>query len=146
MKKLFLVVFALVFCIPLFAGGVVNTLVPLTTLGAPGRITSDTLRVADARRVAFFLEYQDGAAPSDSVICQLTVEYSHDNSTWFAARFFDFVGGATFQTGETLTADTDYYFWLSDNNQSEYARVKLFGQGIDSTNIMTVETLAVQFK
>jgi len=56
-----------------------------------------------------------------------TIEVSYDNSTWLAASFYDYAGGATAQTSETISADGSYYCWFNPGLNVPYVRVIMTG-------------------
>jgi hypothetical protein len=82
-----------------------------------------------------------GAALSEAV----SLEISPDNSTWQAASFYDYAGGATLQTSETLSADGNYYLWTNKDLASPYTRVKIVATNSEAadTIVNTIVSSAV---
>lgn len=73
-----------------------------------------------------------GAALSAAV----TLQVSDDNSTWLGASFYDYAGGATLQTTETLSADGGYVFWTNQDIVAPYTKVV-----VTPTNTEAVDTI-----
>lgn len=119
------------------AGHTVSALISATTLDDSPTSVSGTAFIGDAERVAFFVHYDEtdaGAAESLAV----TVQVSEDNSTWQSASFYDYAGGSTLQTSETLSADADYYFWFNKDLVAPDVKVILTATGSDTTHTAVV--------
>lgn len=73
-----------------------------------------------------------GAALSAAI----TLQVSDDNSSWLSASFYDYAGGATLQTSETISADGSYVFWTNKDIVAPYTRVV-----VTPTNTEAVDTI-----
>src|SRR3990167_5032338 len=114
----------LVFCFfALAARTSVSTIVASTTLDADPTSASGSAKVGSADKIAFFVAYDETEVGGIQVA--VTVDVSYDGTNWSDASFYDYAGGSTLQTSETLTADTstDYYFWMNSDLAVTYVRV-----------------------
>lgn len=140
MKKLlaFLLAVGLVACpARSFAGSAQNDMIEPTLLDdSPTSITGARF-IGGAERVGFFVHY-DETQVGNSISLAVTCHVSDDNSTWIAGSFFDFAGGATLQTSETISADGDYFFWLDPNISAPYVRITLTATNTDADDTALV--------
>lgn len=105
---------------------------------SPTSITGSTMNVEDADRVAFFVAYDEtevGASVSAAVTCQI----SYDGTNWLSASFYDYAGGTTLQTSETISADGRYYFWFNNDLAVPYVRVVITGTNTDADDTALVD-------
>ncbi len=121
--------------------GNVSQIVATTTLDADPTSVSGTKTVKSAEKLAFFVTYDETEVGGISLT--VTVDVSWDNSTWLDASFYDFAGGATLQTSESLTADGNYYFWLNYDLPVPYVRVVLAATGSDADDTAIVAAYMV---
>lgn len=136
-KLLFLLIGALLFSSPAFAARVVtNYIITATTLDADPTAVSGTARLTSAEKTAFLVRYDETEVGGISVA--ITVQISDDNTTWIASSFHDFAGGATLQTSETLTADGNYYLWLSPDITAPYVKLIVTATGSDADDTAVV--------
>ena len=140
MKKL--IALALLFLLAFFnseayaARTVVSTIITSTTLDADPTSASGTAKVPSADKVAFFVTYDETEVGGISV--DVTVDVSWDNTTWLDAPFHDTAGGATMQTSETLSADSNFYLWLPYGLTAPYVRIVIAATGSDADDTAVV--------
>ena len=124
MKKLFLLVLGLMLiCVPVQAKDAFKGSVLATTRldDAPTSVTSSGVDVSQYDKVAFWVTY-DETEVGGGVSGAITLEVSYDDTTYTAARFYDYAGGATLQTTESIAADATYLFWMDKDMSVKYAR------------------------
>lgn len=128
-KTLLIAFFALFFVVPAqaFTRG---TVIPTTTLNADPISVSGTVELDGKDRTIFFVHYDETEVGGISVA--VTVYVSYDNTNWLQANFYDYAGGATLQTSETLSSDTWYYFALDPNISAPYVKVTVAATGSDA--------------
>lgn len=137
MKRIYLLLAFLLFCVPAFAARTsVSTIVGSTTLDADPTSASGSKAVGSADKIAFFVSYDETEVGGISV--SVTVDVSWDNSTWLDASFYDYAGGSTIQTSESLTADADYYFWFNPDIAAPYVRLVITATGSDADDTAVV--------
>lgn len=112
---------------------------------SPTSVTSSGYYVGSANKIGFFVTYDEtqvGATVSGAV----TLDISWDGTNWLTgASFFDFAGGATLQTSETLSSDSTYFFWVENAAPFMYVRVKVAGTSTDADDtILTTVKMIVQ--
>ena len=98
---------------------------------SPTSYTSAGIFIQDLGKVAFFWKY-DETQVGATVSGALTIEISFDNVTYLAASFYDYAGGATLQTSESLSADGTYYCWFNNALCVPFVRVKVTGTSTDA--------------
>lgn len=134
MKKFLAVLFSMVLLAaqPVFSAGARGALVNGVTLsGSTTAVTSNSLNVNDAKKIGFYVSYNETEV--GGVSGAFTVETSYDGTNWSAASFYDFAGGATLQTSEAFTADSLAYFcWMVADAPFRLVRVKMTGTGVDA--------------
>jgi hypothetical protein len=143
MKKLiFALLFLFILSPSLFAARTsVNTIISATTLDADPTSASGTYTVKSANKVAFFVSYDETEVGGIQVA--VTADISADGTTWFDASFYDYAGGSTLQTSETLTTDSSYYFWMDPNLAFPYVRVVITATGSDADDTAVVSAKIV---
>jgi len=144
LKKFGLVLLALVLMSGIaMAGTVLNTQIMNTTFNdVTTAVNSTATSVAGYEKTAFFVTYDEtqvGAAISAAV----TMEISYDNITWQAASFYDYTGGATLQTSETISADGSYYCWTNKDLVVPYVRLATAATNTDADDLLTVKAYIV---
>jgi hypothetical protein len=127
---------------PAFARTVSETLISSTTLDADPTSASGSMRLRNVDQVAFFVTYDETQV--GGISAAVTVDISWDGTTWLDASFYDFAGGATLQTSESLTADGNYYFWLGSENIAPYVRVVIAATGSDADDTAVVTATIVK--
>lgn len=124
--------------LPAHAGTIRGTAVTSTLLdNSPTSVTGDGIDFSDSRRVAFFVVY-DETEVGNSISAAVTLESSYDGTNWLSASFYDYAGGATLQTSETISADGRYYFWVNRDLIVPYYRVKIVGTNTDADDTALV--------
>jgi hypothetical protein len=73
----------------------------------------------------------------------VTLEISYDNSNWMAASFYDYAGGATLQTSETISADGWYYCWFNKDLNVPYVRIAVAATNTNAEDIIDVDAYIV---
>ena len=134
--------FVLLLAFMLIAGGafaspekkqVINTILD----DSPTSITG-TWNTDDYKKVAFYIDYNE--TDSGSVVSiAITAHISHDGTNWISASWFDFSGGSTLQSSETLTADGSYVGWFDWNMQIPYVRITITATGSSATELADVD-------
>ena len=139
MKKLILLLAFLCFCSPAFAARTsINKVIDAVTLDADPTSASGSIRVGSADKLSFFVSYDETEVGGIQV--SVTLDVSYDGTNWSDASFYDYAGGSTLQTSETLTADTttDYYFWMNSDLAVPYVRVVITATGSDADDTAIV--------
>lgn len=142
MKKLLLSLLTLtMLASPAFAfGGSWKTTVISSTLldNSPTAVTSDAVKIDDADKVSFFVSY-DETEVGNSISAAVTVQISYDGTNWLSASFYDYAGGSTLQTSETISADGRYYFWFNPDLAAPYVRVIITATNTDADDTALVD-------
>jgi hypothetical protein len=102
----------------------------------PTSVTSDGIDVSEYDKVAFWVAY-DETEVGGGVSGAVTLTVSYDDTTYFAASFYDYAGGATLQTSETISADGNYVFWMNPDFTVRYAKVTITGTGTDTDDLIS---------
>jgi hypothetical protein len=138
MKKILgLLLIGLMFCQPAFAARTsVENIVVSTTLDADPTAASGSKFIGSAEKVGVFVTYDETQV--GGISAAVTAQISWDGTTWLSASFYDFAGGATLQTSETLSADGNYYFWLGDEIIAPYLKVIITATGSDADDTAVV--------
>ena len=122
---------------PAFAAPVSKTIIELTRLDdSPTSATSSSANIQDYERVAFFVNYDETEV--GGVSAAVTLDISYDGTNWIDASFYDYAGGATLQTSETLTADGWYYCWFNKDLNVPYVRMVVAATGSDTDDLIDV--------
>lgn len=145
MKK-FLSILAvlLMLCGPVFAEVVpVTTIIDGSTVidADPTSLTSSVVTGTVGLQKTMFSVSYDETDANTSMSVAVTLEMSMDNSIWSAASFYDYAGGATLQTSETISATNKtapYIFWISSELPAPYLRVKVTATGSDGSHTAIV--------
>lgn len=121
LKKMLLAITAMLFLTgAALAGAVDRTIIDDETLNNTAMsATSTTVYIQENDRTAFFVETD----VSGSVINTISAQVSYDETNWLATNIYDNTGGATAQTGEMITSDGWYYFWLTPDLLTKYVRI-----------------------
>ena len=134
----FTMAFVLVFPSISFAGRMrVEKIIPSTTLSASPTLISGDKKVKSAEKLAFFVTY-DETQVGNAISVAVTVLVSPDDVTYQAASFYDYAGGSTLQTSETISADGNYYFWFNRDLAVPYVRVTITATNTDADDIAVV--------
>jgi hypothetical protein len=144
MKKIFaiLMITMLVLCGIAYAGNVATTEIMDTTFNAVTTTANSTAGfLQGADKVSFFVVY-DETEVGNSISAAVTCQISYDNSHWLSASFYDYAGGATLQTSETISADGYYYFWFNKDLCVPYVRVIVTATNTDADDLLTVKVYA----
>lgn len=137
MKKLLIVLALLLSTSPAYAARIVtNTIIESTTLDANPTSVSGSKKVTSAEKIAFFVSYDETEV--GGISAAVTVDVSYDGTTWFDASFYDYAGGSTLQTSESLTSDASYYFWFNRDLAVPYVRVVVAATGSDADDTAVV--------
>jgi hypothetical protein len=127
MKKLLLVLMAVLLVGPSYAAQTEKTLVDGVTLTRPSPRTEGNSYIGDSDKIAFFVTY-DSSRETAAVTANVTVSVSLDGKNWQDISWFDAAGGVTPQTSETLSTDGTYYGWFDRAITAPRIRI-----GIDMT-------------
>ncbi len=130
--------------VSVFAGGSTFTILS-DTLNSPDDTTSDAVNVNSYDKLSFIVKY-DETEVGGGVSGTLTFDVSSDGTNWIDASFYDFAGGATLQTSEAFTADTDYFCWFDKAWSFTFVRAQLAGTATDSddTILITVKSVGTR--
>jgi len=122
-----------------FASPINKTIIAQTTLDdSPTSVTSATQDVQDFLKTGFVIEY-DETEVGGGVSGTVSFEFSYDGTNWTTGYFYDFAGGSTAQTQETLAADATYICWLDSSLWSiPYARATVAGTNTDTDDTIVV--------
>lgn len=141
MKKIFamLMITMLMLCGIAYAGNVATTKVMDTTFNAVTTTANSTATdIQGLEKVSFFVVY-DETEVGNSISAAVTCQISYDNSHWMSASFYDYAGGATLQTSETISADGYYYFWFNKDLCVPYVRVVVTATNTDADDVLSVK-------
>lgn len=146
-KKLFFALFvSLVLMVsvpPVFAANVHNSEIMDTDYNAVTTTdTSNEMAVAGYEKIAFFVTY-DETEVGNSISAAVTCQVSYDGDTWLSASFYDYAGGSTLQTSETISADGSYYFWFNKDLCVPYVRLTVAATNTDADDLLTVKAYLV---
>lgn len=136
MKKWFGVLLGLLL-LPQLCYAEVSTIIDTTLLDDSPTAVSGTASIKRAQKIAFFVHY-DETEVGNSVSAAVTCYVSWDNSTWLQASFYDYAGGSTLQTSETISADGNYYFWFNYDLNAPYVKVTITGANTDADDTTSV--------
>lgn len=109
-----------------------------TTLDDDPTSITGTRNIADYGKVGFYVVY-DETQVGNSISVAVTLHVSHDGTNWITGYFYDFAGGTTLQTSETLSSDGSYVFWLPAALQVPYARVTITATNSDADDLADVD-------
>ena len=98
---------------------------------------SDELLTGGYQNIAFVVEY-DETEVGGGLSVAITVTVSHDGTTYQSAKFFDFDGGSTLQSSETLSTDSDYYLYFNRDMSFPYTRIVATATGSDTDDTADV--------
>lgn len=133
MKKL-IIALALVALLAgqVFAGQMVTPIIDTTLDASPTGAYSDMIYIGDCSRVGFIVVYDETEVGGGvSAIVDITFNPTSTRGTPSSGYFYDFAGGSTLQTAETISADREYVFWLP-NIALPYVQVRVQGTGTDA--------------
>lgn len=147
MKKILLTMLTVILTVGLALAAPVNkTIISSTTLDDdPTSITSDTLNLQEYDKIAFFVSY-DETQVGEAVSAAVTLDISYDGTNWLDASFYDYAGGSTLQTSETLSSDGWYYCWFNPELNAPYVRMVITATNTDTDDIAVVIAYAVGIK
>lgn len=145
-KALWLFLALTLVTIPAFAGTQKNpNIIAATTLDAdPIAANSGAIDIRGAQKVAFFVSYDETEVGGISVA--VTIQVSFDGTNWLAASFYDYAGGSTLQTSESLTADGRYYCWFNPDLTVPYVKLIVTATGSDADDTAIVQADMVTFQ
>ena len=142
--KLFALLLSLILiCTPAFAIQTeVDTIIASTTLDAdPVAVSSDAVYAGSLTGLSFLVTYDETEV--GGIAAAVTLQMSYDASTWVAASFYDYAGGATLQTSESFTTDTAaYVMWVNPDLAAPYYRVVVTATGSDADDTAIVTAKA----
>ena len=122
----------MLFAIPAFAGQEVKTIIDAVTLdNDPTSTSSGYLYVGHYKRLAFFWSYDEtevGGGVSGALTMEIAPTSTDRN---LSASFYDYAGGATLQTTESLAADGWYYCWWNNDLPVPYVNITITGTATD---------------
>lgn len=145
MKKLLLAFVACLFLInQALASQVLETLIAETRLDADPVLITGTTYLGDCEKVAFFVNYDETEV--GGVAVAVTMQISYDGTNWLSASFYDYAGGATLQTSESLTSDSWYYCWFNKDLTMPYVKLIVTATGSDADDLVDVTAYVVKLK
>ena len=138
----FLLAFLLL-CAPAFAAtSEVTTLQAATTYNNVTVATgTDPVSAGMLSAVSFLVTY-DETQVGNNISAAVALEMSYDKVTWVAASFYDYAGGATLQTSETISADGNYVFWVNPDLCAPYYHVTVTATNTDVDDLLVVTVKA----
>lgn len=121
-----------------YAGTMETTIISQQLDDNPIQKFSDNIYVGDCSRVGFFVVY-DETEVGNSISALIDVTYNPTSTVGTPASgyFYDFAGGSTLQTAETITADGEYFFWMPDT-PIQYVQVRVKGINTDTDDILNI--------
>ena len=123
-----------------------KTLIATVELNADPVAAQGSTNIGQADKVAFFVVY-DETEVGGGVSLAITMQVKYNDTTgWLSASFFDFDGGSTLQTSETLTADGSYYCWFNRDLTVPQVKLILTATGTDVDDTADVTGYIVQDK
>lgn len=132
-----LLIFAL--AIPAIAGTVYKKQVMDTTLdNDPTSANSTSVNAQGYSKIGFVVQY-DETEVGETLSAAVTVDISVDDTTYLDSSFYDFAGGSTLQTSETIAADGSYYLWLDEAWCVPYVRINVAGTNTDADDTIDVD-------
>ena len=139
MKRLFaLLLVGVLLATPVMAGSIKANLISETILDdSPTFVTGATVAISGCDKVGIYVNY-DETDPGSLASALITFDVSYDGTTWIDAYYHDFAGGATAQTSETVSADTNYYAWLDGAQDFRYIRALINATGTSAATTATV--------
>jgi len=93
-------------------------------------------------KVAFLVDYAETEVGL-SISAAITIDISFDGTTYLDANFYDYAGGATLQTTETISSDGSFYFWFDKDICVPYVRVNVVATNTDADDLLDVEVYIV---
>ena len=111
--------------LPAHAGQMLNTILAATTLTKGTSDQTVTLATNGMRKLVIFVDYTPDAAVAENLT--FTLDVSYDGTNWVDANFYDFSGGATLQTSETLATDAWYYAYWENRLSVPFVRIRVVG-------------------
>jgi hypothetical protein len=146
MKKLIVLLLALGLVIgggqPAQAGSPVKTQVIDVILDDDPTSITGTRKTANWERVGFYVDYDETDSGS-AISVAITAEVSHDGTNFITASWFDFAGGSTLQTTETLSTDASYVGWFDFNMQIPFVKLTITATGSSATELGDVDGFIV---
>lgn len=126
MRKLLMVVMLVaLLAVPAYAEMDRRTALAATALTKGESDQTVTIYTGDADKLAIFVDYTPTATVAENIA--VTLDVSYDGTNWVDANFYDYAGGTTLQTSETLSADGWYYMAWDPNVAAPYVRVAVIG-------------------
>ena len=124
MKKWIVALSLILFlALPAHANQVLRTVIAETTLTKGTSETSVTVATGDSNKLVVFIDY----VPDNNESLTVTFDVSYDGTNWLDANFYDYSGGATLQTTESLTADAWYYVYWENRLSAPFVRIHTIG-------------------
>ena len=144
-KFLVFLMFSVLLAMPLYASQTRETLISTTTLDADPTTTNGATYIGDCNKVAFFVTY-DETEVGASVSAAVTMQISYDGDTWLSASFYDYAGGSTLQTSETISGDGSYYCWFNPDLTVPRVKLIITATNTDADDIAAVTAYIVKLK
>ncbi len=142
MKKLLMALMVVaMLAVPAHAEMDRRTVLAATTLTKSESDQSVTIYTGDMDKLAIFIDYTPTATVAENIA--VTMDVSYDGTNWVDANFYDYTGGLSLQTSETLSADGWYYMAWNPYVAAPYVRVAVVGDTAwtaDSEATITIYT------
>lgn len=103
----------------------------------PTSINGDQF-TGNCRKVGFVIVY-DETEVGNSISITISASVSADNSNWIAAYWYDFAGGSTLQSSESMTADGSYIGWFPADMTMPYTRITVTGTNTDNDDLADID-------
>jgi len=146
MFKKICMIFMLCVCLgimPAWSSQVRETIISTTQLDDSPTSVTGTTNAGSADKIAFFVTY-DETEVGNSISLAITMQISYDGTTWLSASFYDYAGGSTLQTSETLTSDGSYYCWFNPDLAIPQVKLILTATNTDADDIASVVAYCVK--
>ncbi len=146
MKKLILITLTVLLTVGLaFAAPDNKTIISSTQLDDSPTSVTGTWNIQDYKKIAFFVDY-DETEVGNAISVAVTLDVSYNGTDWIDASFYDYAGGATLQTSETISADGWYYCWFNPDMNTPYVRMVITATNTDADDLAVVIAYLVGIK
>ena len=135
---------SLAFAIPCYASQSVWKIIDVTLDNDPVEAVSANIDVRSYSKVGFVVSYNETETGGGvSALVNITINPTSDVGTPASGYFYDFVGGTTLQTSETISADGEYYFWFPEKIVVPFVQVTVTGTAVDANDIIALKVYLI---